>query len=102
MTDLVIHDEDIALRLREIARRENRSIEDVLASLLETYANFESEVDKSEPKPGTFAALAASARRANIRSDKPVDTAARSRQILRDEFPDYIRRPVDDQQSDTD
>lgn len=96
MAELVIRDEQLAWRLLDIARRENRPVEAVLESLLERYD--QSMPDETKPKPGTLAALAESARRANLRSEKPVDTAARSREILHNEYPDYIRRNMDKQQ----
>ena len=99
MADLIIHDEDVAFRLLEIARREERPVEAVLKSMLAQYR--ESESDDSEPKPGTLAMLAKKAVEANIRSGNPVDTAVRSREILNEEYADYIRRRMDEQ-SDSD
>ena len=102
MADLVVHSENIARRLLDLARRENRSVEAVLETLLDTYSPEEpSETEGSEPQPGTFAALAKSAEEAGIRSDKPVDTASRSREILNAEFADYVRRNQQDEQSST-
>jgi hypothetical protein len=46
--------------------------------------------------------LAEKALEAGIRSDKPVDTAARSREILRHEFADYLKRQRGHEQSDSD
>jgi hypothetical protein len=79
MADLLIQDERIAWRLLDIARRENRSVEALLDTLLSQYDTSD-EGEKSSP--GTFAALADAARRANIRSSEPVDTSERSREIL--------------------
>ena len=50
--------------------------------------------DEGWPPPGSLAALAENARKANLGalSSKKVDTAARSREILNAEFADYITR----------
>lgn len=94
MADLLIRDERIAWRLLDIARRENRSVEAVLDTLLSQYdENGEGE----KPTPGTFAALAEAARRANISSSEPVDTSERSREILNTEYADYLKRRLDEQ-----
>lgn len=100
MTDLVIPDGKLTRKLREYACRENRSVEEVLESLLEKYAEPDSE--EAKPKPGSFAALAESALRANIGSGKRVDTSARSREITRAEFADHIRRKMDKPEPDAD
>lgn len=97
MTELVIRDERIAWQLLDIARRENRSVEAVLDDLLADY-----QPDTERPKPGTFAALAHSAREANIRTEYPVDTSERSREILNTEYADYLKRRMDEQPKDTD
>lgn len=95
MADLIIHDEDVAFRLLEIARREERPVEAVLKSMLANYTQPES--DEDEPKPGTFAALAASARRAGLASENPVDTSERTREIMKTEFADHISRHTNEQ-----
>ena len=50
--------------------------------------------DEGWPPPGSLAALAENARKANLGalSGKQVDTSARSREILNAEFADYITR----------
>ncbi len=97
MADLVIHD-DLAKRLREIARRQNQTVEEMLTAIAEQY---EPSVNDEIPLPGTPAALAASARRAGLRSDKVVDTSERTKEILNAEYADYLKRRMDDQ-SNTD
>lgn len=102
MAQLLIQDEGIAWRLLDIARRESRPVEAVLESLLEHYEPT-APIVEDEPQPGTFAALAAAARRANLSSPEPVDTSERSREILNTEYADYLKRRMDEQQSsDTD
>lgn len=53
--------------------------------------------DKGWPPPGSLAALAENARKANLGAlgSKKVDTSARSREILNAEFADYITRNWD-------
>ena len=55
-------------------------------------ASSEDEFDFDNPPPGSLAALALNARKANFGKSKYTDTAARSREILNTEFADYIRR----------
>ncbi len=50
-------------------------------------------IDQASPAPpGSLAALAKSAIEANIGSGKPVDTSQHTKEIMRAEFADYIRR----------
>ncbi len=53
--------------------------------------------DEGWPPPGSLAALAENARRANLGSisSQKTDTSARSREILNAEFAEYIRRNCD-------
>ena len=53
--------------------------------------------DEGWPPPGSLAALAENARKANLGalSKKKVDTSARSKEILNAEFADYIKRNWD-------
>ena len=67
--------------LQHIALQENRSVEDLLENLLALY----------QPQPGTLAELAQSARTADIHTGK-TDTSERSREILRTEYADYLKR----------
>lgn len=94
MEKVVIRNERLARRLFDIAHRENRSVDDIIETLVdEHYPN--DTADK--PAPGSFAALAESARRANIRSPYPVDTSSRSREILENEYADYLKKRMEDQ-----
>lgn len=88
MSDIVIPDGKLTRKLREYARRENRSVEEVLESLLEKYGEPEAE----EAPPGSLALLAQKALEADIRSGKPVNTAANSREILHNEYADYLKK----------
>ena len=98
MADVIIRNERLAWKLFEIARRENRSVDDIIETLVEEH--YPNETDK-KPVPGSFAALAESARRANIRSPYPVDTSSHSREILENEYADYLKKRMEDQ-NDTD
>ncbi len=99
MAELLIRDEHIAWRLLDIAQREQRSVEDVLDSLL---ANYPSESEAQETPKGTFAALNWAAEQAGIGLDaEPTDTSERSREILETEYADYLKRRMHEQ-SNTD
>lgn len=99
MAQLLIQDEKIAWRLLDIARREKRSVESVLESLLEDY---EPSTSEDEPQPGTFAALLKAAQEARIGVDsEPTNTSEKSREILNTEYADYLKRRMDEQ-SNTD
>lgn len=87
--------QEIIQRLEAIAQRENRSPEDVVASLLEHYTPLRTS-DEDEIIPGTLAELARAAQRANLRSGIS-DTSERSREILNTEFADYLLQRMQEQ-----
>jgi hypothetical protein len=92
MAELIIRSERLAFRLLEIARREQRSVEEMLEQWLE-----EHEPDAAQvPTPGSSEALLASALAADIASAEAVDTSARSREILETEYTDYLKRRLDE------
>jgi hypothetical protein len=101
MAELLIRNERLAWRILDIARRENRTVEDVLETMVTGYQAAETGVQSDEPEPGTSAALLKYALEAGIASEHPVDTSDRSREILQAEFGDYLRRRLDEQ-SETD
>lgn len=98
MTEVIIRNERLAWRLFDIAQRENRSVEAVIETLVEERYP---QATGDKPAPGSFAALAEAARRANIHSPHPVDTSSRSREILENEYADYLKKRMEDQH-DTD
>lgn len=75
---------EVALRLQAMADEQGRSIGEVLRNL--------TDPEKSEPRYATLADMARNAQDANLGKGKFTDTSARSREILKAEFPDYIRR----------
>lgn len=75
-------------QLEALARRENRSAGELLESLLNQYVS--STPDEDIPL-GSLAALARSAQEADLRSEA-TDTSERSREILKTEYADYLRR----------
>ena len=78
--------EDIALRLEELAETKGSTIEELLRAWLD------GQVPK---KPQlTLQDLARNARKAGLKSDKPVDTSERSREILNAEFADWVDRRI--------
>ena len=106
---------EVAARLQDMAEEQGCSVGELLESLLVRRAN-DAARDKTDnaamknpndggqtavpvdaddvdwPPPGSMAALALNARKANLAGGKFTDTSARSREILKAEFPDYIRR----------
>lgn len=76
--------EEVALRLEELAEQQGTTVSDFLLTLLDRYA--------SETPPGSLAEMAQNAREAALASHEPVDTADRSRAILNDEYADYLKR----------
>ena len=81
--------EDIALRLEALAKSKDADISDLLRDMIESYE------DKGNAKTmprATTADFAQNALAAGLSSPHPVDTAARSREILNTEFADYLKR----------
>lgn len=76
--------EDVADRLEKLAQAQGSSVADVLTTLLNRYA--------PDSPPGSLAAMAQNAREAGLASAEPVDTAERSREILNNEYADYLKR----------
>lgn len=86
---------ELAEKLREVAKRENRSVEAVLETMLKDYpietkiASVDERQDAEIPPPGTLARLAYEAEKLDFHSGHR-DIAERSREILDDEFADYL------------
>ena len=81
--------DDVALRLEQLAKREDADIGKLLRDMLERY---EGERDTKEKRRATGADFARNALAAGLSSPHPVDTADRSREILNTEFADYLKR----------
>ncbi|MBZ0315060.1 MAG: hypothetical protein K8L91_01485 [Anaerolineae bacterium] len=97
MTDISIAPH-LVEKLRRIAEIEHRPVEAVLESLIEQYpliAPDTEEADSDVPPLGTLARLAYEARKNSFHSGRH-DTTARSREILQNEFADYLLRRMDD------
>jgi cell wall assembly regulator SMI1 len=94
MADLVIRGERLAFRLLKIAEQEQRSVEDVIEQWAEEHYP---QTQSSVPQPGTLDALVRAALSAGIASPHEVDTADRSREILANEYADYLKRRMDEQ-----
>jgi len=89
--------EDLIGRIRSLAERQGITPEKLVEKLVEQY-----EDEPSQSEPGSAAELAASAKAANIGKGEPkTDTAARSREILHNEYADYLKSRMDDQNADT-
>ncbi len=79
---------DLAKRIANLADEQGSTIEEILEEFLRE------RLDEREPKKRrlTLADLAEIALSAGLSSDKPVDTAARSREILQTEYAEYLQR----------
>ena len=92
---LVIRDHIAAERNRRENAEKFRQTEEKAAAEAEARAKCDLKPgDEGWPPPGSLAELAQLARKANLGalSTKKVDTSARSREILNEEFADYITR----------
>ena len=76
--------DELGLRLRELAEERNLSVEELLRAMLGRY-----DIKRDG---ATLADLARVALEAKLSSEHPVDTSARSREILNTEYADYLKR----------
>ena len=81
--------DDIALRLKALAERNDADISDLLRDML---ARYEDKPDSNQRRRATGADFARNAKAAGLASPEPVDTSARSREILNTEYADYLKR----------
>ncbi len=79
--------EDIKKQLEAFAEQQNVEVIAVLQALMDHY--------RSQMRWATLAEMARNAKEANLSSPEPVDTSARSREILNTEFADYLKRRMD-------
>lgn len=79
--------EDVALQLEALAKQKNADIGDLLREMLARYAQ---DADANDKPWATLADLARNAKEAELASPHPVDTSARSREILNTEYVDYL------------
>ena len=89
MAELII-DNAIAERLRQIARQENRPLDAVLRSMLESYT--------STLEPSDWPLLIARMAEADtdiVWSEDATELSERSREILEDEFADYLLKRLE-------
>ncbi|MCY3781761.1 MAG: hypothetical protein OXG78_15715 [Chloroflexi bacterium] len=79
--------EDIALRLKALAKQYDADINDLLRDML---ARYEDKPDSKQKRWATGADFARNAKAAGLASPEPVDSSARSREILNTEYADYL------------
>ncbi|MEP7286847.1 MAG: ribbon-helix-helix protein, CopG family [Chloroflexota bacterium] len=95
MADITITGE-MAERLQNLARSTHRPVEEVLQEALTHYFREEdSGHDVTEVQIASFADMARVARENPINAGDP-DIAERSREILRDEYADYLLKRLQD------
>lgn len=91
--------EDISLQLAEMAQRQNEEIDELLRNMIKRYVTEGNTADgsvESDRRYATWGDLLKSAHEAGLASPEPVDTAARSREILQTEYADYlVKRRLD-------
>ena len=78
--------QDLALRIEELAKEQGSTVEDLLRGLVDRQMANKPQL--------TLRDLARNAREAGLKSDKPVDTSERSREILNAEFADWVDRRI--------
>lgn len=86
---LVIHDEQLARQLAEIAESEHRSVEEVLKSLLAAYPVQPSATSDDDLIPGTSAWVAAHIDEWAFEVGNPIDPT-QADEILNTEFADEL------------
>ena len=79
--------EDIALRLEQLAKQRDTDIGELLRDMIERYT--------ADEQWATLADLARHAKKMNMASSEPVNTASRSREILNTEYADYLKSRID-------
>ena len=83
--------DDLLQELEDIAQAEGRTSADVLRVMLSRYPRPKPDA----PPPGSLAELAQKAREAGLSSPHPVDTSERSREILKTEYADHLKRRME-------
>ena len=76
--------EEIGLQLKQLANERELTIEELVSAMLDQYDIKRNSV--------TLAELAANAEKADLATAHPVDTSARSREILNTEYADYLNQ----------
>ncbi len=99
MADLILSGE-IADKLRDLAKRKGRTVEDVVEDMMEHYPPAQEdevlqEKGDADAPPGSAAAFIKAALAADIHLEED-DLASRSREILDTEFTEYLRRRHDE------
>lgn len=80
--------DEVANQLETLARERGVAVGELLQTLMTHYA--------APAGYASLADLAQTARDAGIASAQPVDTAAKSREILKTEYADYLKRRAND------
>lgn len=79
--------DDIAQRLNQLAQQQKTSIEELLKNLIDDYT-------PKQPK-ATLADIAQNAIQAGLNSTQEVNTAEQSRDILNNEYANYLKKRLD-------
>ncbi|MFN8565581.1 MAG: ribbon-helix-helix protein, CopG family [Anaerolineae bacterium] len=100
MTDFTIPD-DLAELLNDVARRENRPVDEIVEEALKQYAEEHLPPSASEqPQTRNLLLLIAQAADELGEGSKEGDIAERSREILNNDIPEYLMRRMRGDYSD--
>lgn len=95
MSDLIIND-PLAQRLRSLAEREHRSVDEVLETLLDQYPADQDQNEEDDNPLLTMLRLAEAAKLTFTEND----VVDRSREILNTEYPDYLLKRMHENDAD--
>jgi hypothetical protein len=86
----------LADKLNRLAEREQKTVDEMAEAILERQMTLLNLTDK--PRPGSGAALLKSALESDIHAG---DLAGKSREMLENEFPKYLRGRIEDQDTES-
>lgn len=89
----------LADKLTRLAERQHKTVDEVLERLLEAESVEETPSTLDHPRPGSGAALLKAALEADINGNGD-NLAENSREILNNEYPEYLRRRIKEQNSE--
>lgn len=93
-------EESLARKLREWAARHNRTPEDLLAEWVKAALAEDEPAQGASASPNALLRMAQRAEELGLSSGHP-DISERSREILQEEFPRYLKDRVDRDETDT-
>jgi len=92
--------ESLARKLRELAERQHRSPEEVLAELIEESYSVAAQSAEGANRENPLLKMAEQAEKLGLSSGRS-DISERSREILNEEFPRYLKDRIDRDATDS-